>query len=554
MLSESGRVALAQSAKAFSKKTPLLSLWQEISENFYPERADFTYQRTMGESFASDLADSAPVLMRRELGNSLTSMLRPTGKDWGIMTVRNEDELNQEAKRWLEWAWDRERNAMYARNTLFTRATKEGDHDFATYGQCVIHVGLNKNKDNLLFKSHHLRDCAWSEGADGLIDTVYRKTTLSAHALVQLYGIEGVHPKVAEMVADQKRAFEDVRFQHIMMPSELYREKATPLPYMSMVIDTDNKWEMEVRPSRRLEYVVPRWQTVSGSAYAFSPSTIIALPDARTIQTVGLTLLEAGERTARPPMIATEGAVRSDLGLYPGGVTWVDSDYDEKLGEALRPLMQANNMPVGWEMSDRQKEQLRDAFYLNQIGGMPLIDKVMTAYEASQHVQNYIRQAMPLFEPMEHDYNGGLCEEVFQALFWAGGFGSPQDIPESLQGKDIDFEFKTPLHDAMDKEKAMQFQEMFGLTETAATLDPTVVANLNINKSFRDSLEGMRIPAEWLLGEQEAEEAVAAAKQEQSMAAQIEQARLMGEAGEQAGKGAQAVGAAGGQLGEMMDG
>jgi hypothetical protein len=43
-------------------------------------------------------------------------------------------------------------------------------------------------------------------------------------------------------------------------------------------------------------YRIPRWQTVSGSQYSYSPATVAALPDARLIQAMTFTLLEAGEK------------------------------------------------------------------------------------------------------------------------------------------------------------------------------------------------------------------------------------------------------------------
>ena len=48
-------------------------------------------------------------------------------------------------------------------------------------------------------------------------------------------------------------------------------------------------------------YVIPRWQTISGSQYAVSPAAVCALPDARLLQSMALILLEAGEsRLTRP--------------------------------------------------------------------------------------------------------------------------------------------------------------------------------------------------------------------------------------------------------------
>lgn len=533
---EDARAILGHAHTAFSSRGAYMSLLQEIAEHFYPERADFTYQRYLGDSFADNLSDSAPPLIRRELGDSITSMLRPAGKDWGAMTTNFEDALRHDSRMWLQWAWKRQRAAMYDRAAMFTRATKEGDHDFAAFGECIIHVGTNRQRNGFLFKNHHIRDCAWKENADKVIDQIFLKQTLTAVELARLF--KDVHPNVTRDANDPKKMFRDVSFMHIIVPASYYGEVKTNHPFMSLYIDTANNWVMEARPSRRKEYVIPRWQTVSGSQYAFSPATIIGLPDARTIQSIGITLLEAGERSADPPMVATQDAVRGDMRLHAGGVTWVDAEYDERLGEALRPLTQNHNMPVGFEMSDRHKEQLRDAFYLNQIGGMPLIDKVMTAYEAAEHVKNYIRQALPLFEPMENDYNGGLCDEVFTAMFWMGGFGSPWDIPDQLQGEDVVFKFKTPLRDAMNKEKSGQFMEMFGLTEAAVAADPTVITHIDVSTAFRDSLEGLEIPSKWLRDEEEAKEMIADAKAEQNTekaimkaAALADTAKVAGEAG-----------------------
>jgi hypothetical protein len=76
------------------------------------------------------------------------------------------------------------------------------------------------------------------------------------------------------------------------------------------------------------EYSIERWQTVSGSQYAYSPATIVALPDARLLQAMTYTLLHAGEKIVDPPLIATEDVVRSDVALYAGGITWIDRDYE----------------------------------------------------------------------------------------------------------------------------------------------------------------------------------------------------------------------------------
>jgi len=74
------RDLIEQGDKLFSKRSGLMSFWQDVAENFYPERADFTTTRTMGEDFAAHLMSGYPVLVRRDLANNLSSMLRPRGR------------------------------------------------------------------------------------------------------------------------------------------------------------------------------------------------------------------------------------------------------------------------------------------------------------------------------------------------------------------------------------------------------------------------------------------------------------------------------------------
>jgi hypothetical protein len=128
----------------FGKRTQLMTLWQEIADNFYPERADFTLRRSLGDEFAADLTTSYPLIARRDLGNTLGSMLRPTAKR-GFTRARRTKREDIEARRWLEWSEEVMRRAMYDRKSQFVRACKEGDHDFAAFGQCVISVEFERH-------------------------------------------------------------------------------------------------------------------------------------------------------------------------------------------------------------------------------------------------------------------------------------------------------------------------------------------------------------------------------------------------------------------------
>src|SRR5690606_29332393 len=85
--------------RLFAAKESVDSLHQEIAEFFYCERADFTAEIVYGEEFASHLTDFYPTLVRRELGDQIGSMVRPSDREWFKATSANKDVARNDAGR-----------------------------------------------------------------------------------------------------------------------------------------------------------------------------------------------------------------------------------------------------------------------------------------------------------------------------------------------------------------------------------------------------------------------------------------------------------------------
>lgn len=506
--------------RLFSKRTSLVALWQEQAENFYVERADFTVSRNMGDTLAENLTTSYPIMVRRDLGNSFGSMLRPIDQEWFHTGVQYDDEDN-ESKRWLEWAATTQRRAMYDRSSLFVRATKEGDHDYATFGQNVISIELNRARNALLYRCWHLRDVAWYENEEGKIGGIFRKWKPTARDLKRMFK-DRVHKSVADQAqgGQGRDPFKEFNCMHIVVEADMYSGKQVRQPYVSIYYDIDNDHVMEDVGSWTQVYNIARWQTVSGSQYAYSPATVAALPEARLLQSMTLTLLEAGEKATNPPMIGVEEALRSDLNIFAGGFTAVDSRYDDRLDKVLRPLTTDKyGMPIGFDMQRDSRALIADCFFLNKLN-LPNRAPEMTAYEVGQRVQQYIRDAMPLFEPMENDYNGGLCEQTFELMLRNGAFGAPDMMPKRLRGKEIQFKFESPLHDAIERRKVSVFMEGRAMLAEAIALDPSCRAMVDAKTALRDGLTAIRFPAKWVNSEEKvraAEDADRAAAEQQQI-------------------------------------
>jgi hypothetical protein len=533
----------------FSRRFPLLTLWQSFAENFYPLRADMTRQRYISEEFASYLMTGRPVLAHRELANALSSILRPRGMDW-FQPRTASDAINNDraSKTWLDRAGATMRRVMYDGASQFTRATKEGDADYILFGQCVIEPRLNAQRTGLLYRTWHLRDCVWAENADLAIDQFHRKWKLDARALCRLYP-DTVAPDVKTRA--DKDPFSEINCRVIVLPADEYdsygtgedgqrRTRRGDYPFVQCIIDEDHQTILEEVLRYDIGHVIPRWVTIGGfSQYAYSPTAIVALPDARMLQQMTLTLIEIGQKIVDPPMIAVGDAIQGGTNLYAGAINWVDPDYDERTGEVLRPItLNGQGLQWGTEYEEKIERVINEAFFLNVLNLPEFDGKAMTAYEVSERMKEYIRRATPLFEPMDLEYNGRLCEATFDILDRVGAFGSHLDRPPPLRGQKIDFKFANPLVQAEAETKAVSFTKMSQLLGAAMQFDPSVRADVNFDKAFRGVYDSTGAPAEWLEDEEKAAAIKAQVRAQQAASAQID---ALGHAGEQAGKAATAM-------------
>ena len=512
----------------FSKRVGLDSLRDEQALNFYPERSGFMSPPQIGSDFSSHLTTSYPVVVRRDLGNSISALLRPQDKHWFGIRVSDDDSESDEEMVWLERASRVQRNLMYDPKSCFVRATKEADHDYVTFGNAVISLDPIIEKSIFLYRTWHLRDVVWCENEYNETDTVGRKWRNGAKNLSRMFK-GNVSKQIAR--AAEKDPYKDIEVIHCVVPSDGYdyagKPKGGQFPFVSIYYERDTMHVLREEPRKRLGYIIPGWQRMSGSQYSHSPATLAAIPDARLIQAMSLTLLEAGEKSVNPPLVAFGEMLRSDVNTFAGGITYGDKEYDDNIQNMLSPLTNdARNLGFGLEVQRDIRNLIADAFFLNKLT-LSFKNEEMTAYESAQVVSEFRRNALPLLEPAEHDYNGQLCEETFNTMLDFNVFGPPESIPESLQGRDVRFKFESPLKEALEAETVQKFLQTKSIIAAAIEVEPSAPRVVDWKIAMRDAMRGGGTPAKWIRS------AEIVAEEEQQMEQQQEVATML--AGAQAG-------------------
>ncbi|RWL14878.1 MAG: hypothetical protein EOR57_31525 [Mesorhizobium sp.] len=520
-------------AKLFSQKEQWNSLCQEIAENFYPMRSDFTQTFTLGTDFAVDLMESYPVQARETLGNTIGALLRQG--DWfAVKTGYDEIDEDPANARWLEYATNHYRRLVYDRRANFVRATNEADHDWVAFGNPVLSVEESPDRMHFLFKTWHPKECAWMVNSVGKIDHNQRNMPMTARNMkMRKAWAKNLHQDI--LTAAEKDPSQEFKVRHIVLPfEEIYgddkakRRQYKDSPFCSLYIDCDHEVVLGEGPLPVFNYVIPRWRTVSSFPQAFSPATINALPDGRMLQSLARILLEQGEKAVDAPMFAKGEIFRDAVNRYAGGMTYVDLESDEKIQDAIFTEQASAGLGFGMEMKQDVRNLIAEAFLLNKINLPP---QQKTAFETQARLEEYRRAILPFTGPIESEYHLPLLDIGFQMAVRNNAF-KIDEMPKALSEADVTFTFEGPLNTAEGRQNVQAYHETLEMVAAAAKIKPEITTLVDWMQATKDAIRGTQAPADWFNDEevQQSEEDAA------SQAAGLAQAAEMLQGGAVVGK------------------
>ena len=332
-----------------------------------------------------------------------------------------------------------------------------------------------------------------------------------------------------------------------MLPSDEYdytaadaKSKGRRLPFVMCYIDADNGRMLAEIPSPDFIFVVPRWQTLPGLQYAVSPATSIALPDGRLSQSMALMIMEAGEKAIDPPM-AADSEVFREFNIQAGAMTWADLQGDRKISDVFQTIPINADMRTAFAMRADLREMLAKAFFIDKLN-LPQVGPEMTATEVRARLEEHVRQLLPLFEPMEHEYNARILDKTFFRMRAMNKFSTAQ-MPDDLSGAEISWGFRNPLQEASTRILVQQFREAIDV-ETGAQQVGVGVARTDFALARDDAVRGIGLPAKWRRNDRDmAAEGEAKAK-EAMVAKATQEASTLAQIGQQAGDAAQSMQAA----------
>lgn len=436
---------IKKQAAASNRRSQFEEHWSDLSRVLLPTRQGFTQTVVDGDYRMENIFDGTPMQAARSLANTVGAMIRPEGQTLAEVKAQD-DALNQqgEVQEWMGRAT--EILDSHIRNPLarFRQATGEVDLDLVVMGTGILFVGLAQSQENLIFQSVHLKDGYPMFDDEGNPYGMYRTKKMFIWQAELKFGKKNLSKDVQEKIENDNT---DDRIDLLYWVGNR-KNQTVENPVFSKDFPIEELWmEMQTKHIiaeggfHEFPFVIPRWDTTTGEEYGRSPG-MVALPDSNTLQSMGETILVAGQRLADPPIMAPNDGAFQEVMTYPGGISYYDVETAASVGgNPFFPMISGNNLPVTRDMQTDIRNQVAAAFFKN-ILNLPQGGPQMTATEIIQRKDEFIREVGPVFGRFQTDYNEPMVDRSFRLLMREEAFG---EIPEVLSGQNIKFEFDLPV-------------------------------------------------------------------------------------------------------------
>ena len=487
---------------------------EDIASVLLPRRSGFAQFELHGERLQDEIFDNTGQQAARGLANTIGNILRPE-RFFGIRA--EDDALNEdeEALLWMSAVEEKLFRAFENPRSRFKQSLAEADLDLVTFGTASVFIGERADLGGLNFNTLHLKDVFFVTNSDGRVDGLIRRWMPTARQAGQFFG-EKAAKVVKKALKQDKPSAEKFEHIHVVMPRG---EKGIGLsqrhPYSSVWLEVSEAEILTEGGFEEFPFAVPRWDTTSGEDWGRGPGQI-ALPDANMLQAMDESLLTAAQKAAEPPILAPDDGTFNAANTFAGGISYYDSELARALGRVpIGPMETGARVDVGIEMLRDRQNRVEAAFFKDVLN-LPTEGPEMTATEIIQRKEEFIRIMGGAFGRLESEYTAPVVERSFNIMLRAGAFNP---IPEILLGRDVRFEFESPIKKVRLQAQAVAAQAWRNDLIETSQVSPEVLDNFDPDAYAKFQHQAAAVPVELV----RTEDAVAQIRQQRAEQQQAQQ-------------------------------
>lgn len=465
-------------------------IWEEISVFILNNQSGiFNGETTGGQVKTNRVFDSTAIQSNHDLASSIHSTLTNPATKWSKIRFTSEALNNHpEAVAWLQAANKKIHDHLNESN--FDTEISKNYKKFCSLGNMALLQDTEISDDGFdkfKFKALHLAELAFSENANGRIDTVFREFKMTARQIVEQF------PSVNKEFIEKAEKDPDCEMTilHAIFPREKKKVKLNKeglaigkhRPFASLYIlkegsVNDENHILEESGYYEFPIHVVRWETIPGEVYGRGPGHI-ALPDVKSLNKVKELGLQAMAKAVNPPTMAEQKAIIGQLDLRPNKLTIV-RNIDKVKEWRTEARFDITNFAV-----DDFRESIRHIFFLDKLALPPRTETgEMTALEVQRRTEEMQRVIGPTLGRLNAELLIPLITRTFKMLLRAEKLPPMPSILEQ-EGVDIDIVFVNQLARSQQIEEVTAIQSWVQDMLVIAQAKPEILDNLNVDAAAK---------------------------------------------------------------------
>lgn len=510
------------------RKRVVESKWKDIAEYFCPERGRFESNESEPDTSqalrGSKILDSTGQYAMGICVNGMYSQLSSPVSKWFRLAFED-DALNdnQAAKAWI--ARKEDKVYTYFRRSNWYSSIRSTDAELLAFGMACLFQG--ESSDPPVYYRNFTAGEYWAgQNSQGVVDTLYRRSMMTAAQMVQRFGENRVSRKVRE--SSTKAPATPYEVLHAVQPRKQYdplKLDKINMPWESCYLEVGNDYSLLAESGfKRFPYIVPRYLTISNDVYACGSPGWSSLPDNKMLQDMEESKVRLIHKLVEPPMIAPTSLKGRPLRSGAGGITYADGPGAT---ENLKPLYQVQGRinELQEEMAEVRQRILRAWYYdiflmLQQVGAQGV-----TATQILEMAEEKKLQLGPLVSVHTDDILEPAVDYLVQIVIEEDLLTDPP--PQEIMGAGYKVEFISQLAQAQRQQEARSIDQTIAFTGSAATMYPEVLDCLDIDEAWRRRAELTGLPIELVRGTDLIEQIRAQRAEQQAQLEQAQQAMAM---------------------------
>jgi len=476
--------------------------WTEIADRVLPRYSDTffkpTSEQTKGEKRTEKMLDSTAGIALERFAAAMESMLTPRTQKWHRLKP-SDDSLarDRDVKLWFEAATNELFKQRYATKANYASQQHEVYMGLGAFGTGIMFVDFH-DQGGLRYTATNLKEILFEMNHQGLVDTSYRKYSLSARQMVQRVEA-GRWDSVPDEVTKAVEKTPDKRFEiiHCIRPRievEPGRLDDRGKPWASYYIAVQGQHELSQGGFDTFPYQISRYVTGPGEKYGRSPAMFV-LPSIKVLNEQKKTLLTQGHRAVAPVLLSHDDGILDTFSMAPGSMNPGGVTAE---GRPLVHALPVGNLAAGQELMDMERQVINDGFLVSLF--QILVDTpTMTATEVLERAREKGALLSPTMGRQQSEMLGPMIEREVDVLMKQGLLPQMPDLLIEAQGE-FEIEYDSPLSRSQRAEEASGWLRTLeaAIAYANTTQDLSVLDQFDSDIIYQQLAEINAVPPSWM--------------------------------------------------------